>query len=126
MMFVRAKLNLLKLQAKRTGIWYKALNNLDRALLDLTIKVADKVMSLRLAKALSAVLKKIEEALESKISKAIRAVGLPLAYKLGLIAKKWGNPNAEKWIFDLSFARFLAVMHINSGRGALDGICKFL
>jgi hypothetical protein len=117
MMFVRARLNLLKLKAKRTGIWYKALNHLDRALVDLTIKVADRVMSLRLAKALSAIIKKIEEALESKISKAIRMVGLPLAYKLGLIAKKWGNPHAEKWIFDLSFARFLAVMRINSGRG---------
>lgn len=119
MMFVRAKLNLLKLKAKRTGIWYKALNHLDRALLDLTIKVADRVMSVRLAKALSAIINKIEEALKSKISQVVRMVGLSLAYKLGLIAKKWGNPHAEKWMFDLSFARFLAIMHINSGRGAL-------
>jgi len=119
MTFVRAKLHILKLKAKRAGIWYKALSRLDRALVDLTIKVVDRVLSLGLAKALLAVAKKIEEALESKISKAIRMVGLPLAYKLGLIAKKWGNPYAKSWKSDLSFARFLAIMYINSNKGKL-------
>lgn len=119
MMFMRFKLHLLRLKAKRTGIWYTTLNRLDRALVDLTIKVADKVRSLRLIKALFAVVKKIEEALESKISKAIRMFGFPLACKFSLFAKKWGNPSAESWILDMSFARFLAIMHINSNGSTL-------
>lgn len=115
----RDLLRLLKLRALRSGVWYKALNCLDRALVDLTMKVAERVRSLRLIKALLAVVEKLEEALENKISKAVRLVGFPLAYKISLLAKKWGNPSAESWSSDVSFARFLAIMHINSGRSTL-------
>ena len=116
--FVRENLRLLKLKAKRHGVWFKALSRLDRALVNLTIKVADKVRSLRLIKALSRVLKKMEEAFENEISQAIRHVGFPLARKIGFLAKKWGNPYGESWMSDVSFAKFLAVMHINGGSKA--------
>jgi hypothetical protein len=96
---------------------------MDRALIDLTIKVADKVRSQRLTMALLKVLKKMEEALESKISQAIYRIGLPLAHKIGLLAKKLGNASAESWMSDLSFARFLAILYINSNRGALTKVC---
>ncbi|MGQ9625203.1 MAG: hypothetical protein ACUVT9_07545 [Candidatus Bathycorpusculaceae bacterium] len=106
----------MKLRARRKGVWFKTLNRLDRALIELTIRVADKVRSLRLTKALYEVMKKVETALQNKIFQAIHHVGFPLARKIGLIAKKWGNPFAESWMSDLSFARFLAVMHINSNQ----------
>lgn len=112
-------LRFLKLRALRSGAWYKALNCLDRALVNLTIRVAKRVQSLRLIKALLAVVNKLEEALENKISKAIRLVGFPLACKIGLLAEKWGNPLAESWSLDVSFARFLAIMYINSNRRVL-------
>jgi hypothetical protein len=77
------------------------------------MKVADEVRSPKLAEALSVVVNKIEDALESRISKAVHNIGLPLARRFGLLAQKWGNPRAEKWISDISFARFLAIMHLN-------------
>jgi hypothetical protein len=36
-----------------------------------------------------------------------------------LLAKKLGNSSAESWMSDPSFARFLAILYINSNRGAL-------
>jgi len=66
--FEREKLRLLKLKAKRTGVWFKALTNLDRVLIDLVIKVVDRVRSVKLATSLSAVVRKLEEALENRIS----------------------------------------------------------
>ncbi len=116
--FVRENLRLLMLKAKRRGVWFKALSQLDRALINLTIKVADKVRSLRLVKALHEVLKKMEEALKNKIYQAICRVGFPLARKISLLAKKWGNHSADSWMSDLSFASFLAIMYVNSSQHA--------
>ena len=116
--FEREKLRLLKLKAKRTGVWFKALTNLDRVLIDLVIKVVDRVRSIKLATSLFTVVRKLEEALENRISRIIRTIGFPLACKIVLLAKKWGNSSAEKWLSDISFARFLAIMHLNSNRAA--------
>ena len=120
-MFGRNNLLCLKLKARRSGIWFKVLSRLDRGLLDLTIKVADEMRSLRLIKELLAVARKVEDALESRFSKAIYETGFPLARKLGLLAKKWGNPFAESWGSDISFARFLAIMQLNNNQSMLIG-----
>jgi hypothetical protein len=103
----------LKLKAIRAGVWFRALPRIDRALVDLTIKVASKIRSVTLAKNLLAVTKKLEGLLESSLSRVLREVGLPLAQKLSLVAQKWGNTSAKNWVSDVSLIKFLAVMHIN-------------
>jgi hypothetical protein len=114
--FGRQKLLLLKLRAIRCGVWFKHLSRLDRALVNLTIKVADQVRSQRLSKALSDIERKLENALENGISRATHKIGFPIARRLGMLAKKWGNPFAENWMSDISFARFLTIMQLNSRR----------
>jgi hypothetical protein len=108
-----AQLIKLKLKAIRAGVWFKALPKIDRVLVDLTIKVASNIRSSTLAKNILAVTRKLEEFLESSLLRAFRAVGLPLAQKLSSIAQKWGNTSAENWATNISFIKFLAVMHIN-------------
>jgi hypothetical protein len=90
------------------------LGKVERALVDLAIRVVDRVRSPVLFKALVSIVKKLEDASMSRVSRAIRTIGFPCAQKLSLLAQKWGNKSAQNWIFDLSFARFIAVMHINS------------
>ncbi len=97
----------------RAGVWFKALPRIDRVLVDLTIKVANKIRSFTLANNLTAVTKKLEGLLENSLSRACREVALPLAQKLSSVAQKWGNLSAESWPSDSSFIKFLAVMHIN-------------
>jgi hypothetical protein len=108
----------LKMKAVRTGMWTRALNRIDRALVDLTITVASRVRSQTLAKTLLSVVKKLEDAFESRILHMTRTVGFPRARGLSLLAQKWGNRLAGKWVLDESFARFLAVMYVN-GLGEL-------
>ena len=103
----------LRLKAKRAGVWFRALPRIDRVLVDLTIRVASSVRSATLARNILAVTKKLEGLLESSLSQALREVGLPLAQKLSLVAQKWGNTTAKNWASDVSFTKFLAVMHIN-------------
>ena len=103
----------LKLKAMRAGVWFRGLLRIDRALVDLTIRVASSVRSVTLANSIFAITRKLEGLLESRIVRAFREVGLLLAQKLSLIAQKWGNVSARNWASNVSFINFLAVMHIN-------------
>jgi hypothetical protein len=103
----------LRLKAIRAGVWFRALPRIDRVLVDLTIRVAGSVRSVTLARNLLAVIRKLEELLESRLLRAFRGVALQLAQKLSSIAQKWGNNSAKNWAADVSFIKFLAVMHIN-------------
>jgi hypothetical protein len=104
----------LKQKALRSGLWFRTLNTIERALVNLTIKVVDHVQSCTLAKILFSIIAKLENASESdKVLQALREVGFPLAHKLSLLAQKWNNESARNWMYDVSFAKFLAIMHMN-------------
>ena len=103
----------LRLKAMRAGVWFRALPRIDRVLVDLTIRVASNIRSATLARSILAVVRKLERLLESSLLRAFREVGVRLAQKLSLIARKWGNTSAKNWASDVPFASFLAIMHIN-------------
>jgi hypothetical protein len=109
----KAQLVKLKLKAMRAGVWYRALPRIDRVLVDLTIKVADTIRSPHLARSILSVAGKLESLLESKLQRAIREIGLPIAHKLSVFAQKWGNAAAEKWASDEGFARYWAAIKLN-------------
>jgi hypothetical protein len=109
----KAQLVRLRLRAVRAGVWFKALPRIDRVLVDLTIRVAGNVRSVTLARSLLAVTRKLEGLLESRFLRGLRRLGVCLAKKLSAVAQKWGNPSAKNWASNVSFANFLAVMHIN-------------
>lgn len=112
------KIQLMKLRqrAMRAGVWFRALRRIDRALIDLTIRVAHNIRSITLARSILALTNKLEEIMESRLSRALREVGFPLAQKLSLAAQKWGNTSAKSWASNLSFVNFLAIMHINDSK----------
>jgi hypothetical protein len=121
-MFVKSQFSLaltrkdlmsLKSRALRRRSWFRVLERVERALIDLTIKVVNRVRSPVLYKALVLIVKKLEDASERRVSRATREVGFPCIHRLSLLAQKWGNKSAQNWMFDLSFARFIAIMHIN-------------
>ncbi len=106
----KSELVKVKLKAIRAGVWFRALPKIDRALVDLTIKVSDSVRSAFLAQRILLVARKLEGFLESKFARAVREVGLPIARRLSQVAQQWGNIRAVEWARDLDFARYWAVM----------------
>jgi hypothetical protein len=104
----------LKTKAMRSGAWFKALRRIDRVLLDLTIRVVGNVRSAKLAKSISALSRKLENAVKTSFTYRLRAIGLVLVQRISLTAQKLGNTSASGWVFDSSFADFLAVMHLNT------------
>jgi diacylglycerol kinase len=57
----------------------------------------------------TAIMEKLQSAIESIVDRLVRTVGLPLAQKISDIAVSWGNRLASMWANDLAFARFLVV-----------------
>jgi len=106
----------VKVRAFRNGAWFRALHRLDRVLVNLTIRVVDRIRSATLVKNILTVIKKLEENVGGDLLRDLNDLGFSLARKLGLIAQRWGNTSAKKWAFDLSFLRFLVVLHINDPR----------
>ena len=106
----------LKTKAMRSGVWFRALQRIDRVLIDLTIKVADTVRSPMLAKSILLLTRKLETIMESGFSRACREIGLPLAQKLSIVAQKLGNASAKSWATDPAFAIYLAAMHLSGSK----------
>lgn len=111
----KASLVKLRLKAMRSGVWFKALNRVDRALVNLTIEVARcSIRSSFLLSRLLCVTNKLEGLLESRLSRVTREVGFPRACKLGATAQCWGNKLAKGWAREIGFAKYLAVMNLNA------------
>ena len=108
-----AQLLKLRTKAMRSGMWFKALQRIDRVLVNLTIKVASNVRSFTLAKSILTITRKLGELLETKLSRTMRAIGFPMARKLSMLAQKWGNKSAQEWVNDMGFVQYLAIMNIS-------------
>jgi hypothetical protein len=104
----------LKTKAVRSGAWFKALQRIERVLFDLTIRVVDNIRSAKLAKSIFTITRKLEDAMKSNLKSRLRKIGLILAQKISLTAGRLGNISASGWVFDSSFADFLAVMYLNA------------
>jgi len=110
----REALAKLKLRAVRRGVWFRDLKQSERKLLDLTIRVVERVRSFLLAKLVSRLISKLCEAMESKIFRLMRTKGRSLAEKLSCIAHAWGNKSARSWANDHGFIQYLTVNNLLS------------
>jgi hypothetical protein len=104
----------MKAKAIRRGFWFRVLSRTERASIDLTIKVVERVHSLLLARMLGAIVRKLLDVMESRVTRVMREVGCGLAENLGRIAQSWGNKSAHHWKEDPSFVKYLAVTYINT------------
>jgi hypothetical protein len=102
------KLAEAKRAAFRRGVWFRVLNRVERGVIDLTMRYVDNVKSATLAKVLTAIMEKLQQATESMVDRLVRTVGVLLAQKASGIAVSWGNLSASEWANDRGFARYLA------------------
>ncbi len=101
------RLSEFKKTALRRGVWFRSLNRIERGIIDLTVRCVDNIKSTQLAKLVTAIIGKLQQAMESTVDRLVRTIGLPLARKISDIAVSWGNRLAIKWAEDRAFARFL-------------------
>ena len=110
----KVELSKIRIRAVRKGLWFRVLSRLERATIDLTLKIVKRIRSVLLARVLTKIVMKLLDAMESRVARLTREVGCGSAQKLSLIAQNWGNKSAEKWMMDQSFWKYLAVMCMNT------------
>jgi len=108
------ELTKIKVRAIRRGVWFRVLSRVERASIDLTIKIVKKVRSLLLARVLASIVKKLLDAMESKVARLMREIGQALAKKLTRIAQNWGNKLANQWVTDPGFVQYLTINYMNT------------
>jgi hypothetical protein len=113
---VPSKNELAKIKAKamRRGIWFRALTRAERAQMELTMRIVKRIRSIFLAKVVTSIVKKLSDAMESKVTRSMREVGRPLAQKLSRIAQNWGNKLAHQWVEDPGLVQYLTINYINT------------
>jgi len=110
----RAELLRLKKKAMRRGIWFEILSRTERALMDLVMKVVDKVRSGLLAKLVRSIVMRLLQAMESNFKRLMNTEGVKLACQISEIGKKLGCKSAESWRSDQKFMQFLVITYMNS------------
>jgi hypothetical protein len=101
----------IKRKAIRLKAWYR-LNNIERTIIDLTIKCVDKIKSKELKNVILKILNKIKEIFENDFLNKIYENGLKEIIKIIKIAYSWGNKNSLNWIKDKSFIFYLGIKNI--------------
>ena len=107
------KLSTLKHLALRRRVWFRCLSHLERGIIDLTVQCVECIKSSKLATIVTAIVQKLDTAMESMVDRLVRTVGFPLAQKISEIANKLGNISAKSWAMDRVFAQYLAVISLN-------------
>src|SRR5438094_4497406 len=98
----------IKTRGLRRRVWYRALDRIERGLVDLTIRWVDKVRSGRMTETLMRILVKLATALETGMGKVLGR-GRELATRVSSLAVGWGNKAAFYWRFDQSFCSALSL-----------------
>ena len=105
----RESLAKLKHRARRRGVWFSGLKQSERTLLDLTIKVVQRVRSFMLAKVVSGLVSRLIQAMESKVARLIRREGKQMALRLSEVAVRLGHRAAWAWRDDVGFMQYLVI-----------------
>ena len=112
-MFSRSELTLIKWRSMRRKVWFRVLDRIERAIINLTIGCVQRVRSLKLERIISTIVDKLTNAMKSMLEKLTEDIGRPLAQKLSRIAWNWGNKSAVQWAEDHIFIQYLTIMQMN-------------
>ena len=99
----------LRTRSLRKRVWYRALDRIERGLVDLTIRWVDNVRNSTMARVLLRILGKLVQALEHGMVRVL-TVGRELALRASELAVRWGNTQAYAWRSDKVFWFGLARM----------------
>jgi len=100
-------------KAIRRGVWFKALDRVERGILSLTARIVDKVESAVLGVELVKILRKLRDALKGGFVRRMEEYGFGRALKMAGQAVEWGYSVAAGWSSDLGFVRYLTVLDLN-------------
>ena len=112
-MFTGRFLSSVRGKAIRRGVWFRALDSLERGVLTLASRIVDRVESAVLGVEIVKILRKLSDAMKSGFAKRMEEYGFGQALKMSGIAVEWGHAMAVEWSSDLGYVRYLTVLDLN-------------
>lgn len=82
-------------------------------LMDLTMRVVDRIRSGMLAGFIRAIITRLTNARLDHVNRVIGTVGVALALRLSAIGNRLGCKSALHWVCDRGLIQFLAITYIN-------------
>ena len=104
-------------KALRRGVWFSALDGVERGILTLTSRLLDEVRSTELCIELVKILAKIRDASKGGFVRRMEEYGLVQARKLAAQAVEWGYTSARAWASSFGFVRYLTLIDVNRPTG---------
>jgi len=108
----------MRRRAIRRRVYFKALDRLERGILDLSARLLDSAQSVVLLQQLFEIVMKLDEALKSRFQRHVESFGVRRMAEIIMQAVKFGYREAVGWLRDPGFMEYLAVMDLNSPFGA--------
>lgn len=111
-------------RALRQRCWHRALNRLERGIIDLTLRCVKEVKSSKLRATLETILAKLIEAFRPSYLHVVEKAGRHLAARISRLAQSWGNTRAAEWEDDAAFIRYWGMKALNPENPGLGGLCQ--
>ena len=99
-------------------MYYRALDRLERGILDLSARLLDSAQSVVLLQQLYEIVMKLDEALKGRFQRHVESFGVRRVAEIILQALRFGYKDAVGWLRDPGLAEYLTVMDLNSPFGA--------
>jgi len=116
-MFNRGFLTTVRRNALRRGVWFSALDGLERGILTLASSVVDEIRSTDLSIMLVKIIAKLKKAAVGKFVRHIETFGRIRASQIREQAERFGYQHASDLNSDAGFIRFLAFLDFNQPIG---------
>ena len=118
-MYTRSFLSDVRRKALRKGVWYKALDMLERGLISLACRVIDRVESVVLGVEIVKIMKKLVDSMKSGFVRRMEEYGYFKAREIVDQVNCWDQSYSPNWSLKIDFARYLALIEYNwpSGYG---------
>jgi len=116
-MFTSSFLTEVRRKALRRGVWYGALDRLERGILSLAAQLIDRVESEVLGVELVKILRKLNDAMRSGFARRMEVFGFRRARVVAGQAVALGCIGAGSWAGDLDFVRYLTFVEVNAPIG---------
>jgi hypothetical protein len=116
-MFTSSFLTEVRRKALRRGVWYGALDRVERGILSLAAQVVERVESVVLGVELVKIIGKLNEAMRSGFVRHMRSFGVRRAREIRDQAVGFGYSGARGWLWDQGFVRYLTFVEVNAPIG---------
>jgi hypothetical protein len=113
LMLTRGYLLKIRHKAIRRRVYHRALDRLERGILDLSTRLLDEARNLVLLEQLLEIVNKLEDAVMSRYQRHLESFGARRVTEIILQALKFGYKEAVGWLQGTGFVEYITVMDLN-------------